>query len=112
MQNIKCGGCGKVFSSTEAVCIDWSDPKKSCICPNCDRALQPGKIELTISVKRIAAQAFVAGFVAVFFYYLMRNFSGNSLYALMALTLAVFIGLAYYFRKPEQIVERIPYESV
>lgn len=37
---MKCPNCDNQFSSREAKCEDWRDPKKSLICPHCDTYLE------------------------------------------------------------------------
>ena len=39
--DFKCSGCNSVFGPSEAICEDWSNPKKSFICPHCNEALSP-----------------------------------------------------------------------
>lgn len=111
MQKIKCGGCSHLFSLREAKCIDWRDPKKSCICPKCDKALQPVDVKKAVNFKQIAIQAGMTGFFMAFFGALTRNFSGNTLYALMGGTLVIVFGVALYFREPEQPIVRPPFDS-
>ena len=111
MQKIKCGNCSHIFTAREAKCIDWQDPKKNFICPSCDKALKPVDVKKAIVYKHIAIQAGLGGFLMAFFGALAKNVTGNTLYIIIGGTLVIVFGIAHYFKKPIQPVERYPYEG-